>query len=284
VKVLVTGAAGMLGRDVMLAADNAGHQVVGFGHNELDVADAAVASAKIEGERPDVVINCAAWTDVDGAEEQEEEATRINGAGAGHVAAAAASVGASVVYVGSDYVFDGSKGAPYVETDQAAPLSAYGRGKLAGEEATRAANKRHFVVRSAGLFGVGGPNFVETMLRLAAGAGEVLVVRDQVGSPTYTWHLAYGIVRLIEGVEYGIHHMAAAGACSWYEFAHEIFEQSNVECKVMSATTEMLGRPAPRPAYSALSSQREHAIELPPWQDGLVAYLSQRRAESEAAA
>jgi dTDP-4-dehydrorhamnose reductase len=283
-KLLVTGAAGMLGRDVMLAAGNAGHQVVGYGHAELDIGDADAASAKIEGERPDVVINCAAWTDVDGAEEAEEEATRINGAGAGNVAAAAAKVGASVVYVGSDYVFDGSKGAPYVETDQSAPLSAYGRSKLAGEEATRAANKRHFVVRSAWLFGTGGPNFVETMLRLAADHGEVLVVRDQVGSPTYTWHLAYGIVRLIEGVEFGIHHMAAAGSCSWYEFAREIFEQANVECKVMSATTEMLGRPAPRPAYSALTSQREHAIELPSWQDGLAAYLSQRRTETEAAA
>jgi dTDP-4-dehydrorhamnose reductase len=140
------------------------------------------------------------------------------------------------------------------------------------------------VVRSAWLFGTGGGNFVETMLRLAADHGEVLVVRDQVGSPTYTWHLAYGIVRLIEGVEFGIHHMAAAGACSWYEFAREIFEQAKVECKVMSATTDMLGRPAPRPAYSALASQREHAIELPPWQDGLAAYLSQRRAETEAAA
>jgi dTDP-4-dehydrorhamnose reductase len=284
VKLLVTGAAGMLGRDVMLAAGNAGHQVVGYGHAELDVADEAGVNAKIEGERPDVVINCAAWTDVDGAEEAEEEATRINGAGAGNVAAAAATVGASVVYVGSDYVFDGSKGAPYVETDQAAPLSAYGRSKLAGEEATRAANKRHFVVRSAWLFGTGGPNFVETMLRLAADHGEVLVVRDQVGSPTYTWHLAYGIVRLIEGVEFGIHHMAAAGSCSWYEFAREIFEQANVECKVMSATTEMLGRPAPRPPYSALVSQREHAIELPPWQDGLAAYLSQRQVEAEAQA
>jgi dTDP-4-dehydrorhamnose reductase len=284
VKLLVAGAAGMLGRDVMLAAGNAGHQVVGFGHAELDITDAEAVSAKIEGERPDVVINCAAWTDVDGAEGAEEEATRVNGAGSANVAAAAATVGASVVYVGSDYVFDGSKGAPYVETDQTAPLSAYGRSKLAGEEATRAANKRHFIVRSAWLFGTGGANFVETMLRLAADHGEVLVVRDQVGSPTYTWHLAYGIVRLIEGVEFGIHHMAAAGACSWYEFAREIFEQANVECKVMSATTEMLGRPAPRPAYSALESQREHAIELPSWQDGLAAYLSQRRAETEAAA
>jgi dTDP-4-dehydrorhamnose reductase len=283
-KVLVTGAAGMLGRDVMLAAGNAGHQVVGFGHAELDIADPASVSAKVEAERPDVVINCAAWTDVDGAEEHEEEATRINGEGAGNAAAAAASVGASVVYLSSDYVFDGSKGAPYVETDQTAPLSAYGRSKLAGEEATRAASKRHFIVRSAWLFGIGGRNFVETMLRLAADHGEVLVVRDQVGSPTYTWHLAYGIVRLIEGVEFGIHHMAAAGSCSWYEFARETFDQAKVECKVMSATTEMLGRPAPRPAFSALTSQREHAIELPSWQDGLAAYLSQRRAESEAVA
>ena len=282
-KLLVTGAAGMLGRDVMLAAGNAGHQVVGFGHAELEIADPAAVSAKVEAERPDVVINCAAWTDVDGAEEAEGEATRINGGGAGNVAAAAAAVGASVVYLSSDYVFDGSKGAPYVETDQTAPLSAYGRSKLAGEEATRAANKRHFIIRSAWLFGIGGSNFVETMLRLAADHGEVLVVRDQVGSPTYTWHLAYGIVRLIEGVEFGIHHMAAAGSCSWYEFAREIFEQAGVECKVMSATTEMLGRPAPRPAFSALTSQREHAIELPSWQDGLAAYLSQRRAESEAA-
>jgi dTDP-4-dehydrorhamnose reductase len=283
-KILITGAAGMLGRDVMLAAANAGHQVIGFGHSELDVTDADAVSAKIEAERPGAVIHCAAWTDVDGAEEAEEEATAINGAGAGNVAAAAAAVGASVVYVSSDYVFDGSKGAPYVETDQTAPLSAYGRSKLAGEEATRAANKRHFVVRSAWLFGVGGPNFVETMLRLAADHGEVLVVRDQVGSPTYTWHLAYGIVRLIEGVEFGIHHMAAGGDCSWYEFAREIFDQAKVECKVMSATTEMLGRPAPRPAFSALTSQREHAIELPSWQDGLAAYLAQRRAETEAAA
>ncbi len=193
---------------------------------------------------------------------------------------AAAEVGAGVVYVSTDYVFDGAKGAPYVESDQPAPLSAYGRTKLAGEEATAAANKRHFIVRSAGLFGIAGPNFVETMLRLAGTQNEVLVVRDQVGSPTYTWHLAYGLVRLIEGIEYGIHHMAAAGKCSWYEFAREIFEQAKVECKVLSGTTEMLGRPAPRPPFSALTSQREHAIRLPSWHDGLAGYLAQREAEA----
>ena len=282
-KVLVTGAGGMLGRDVMLAAGNAGHDVVGFGHAELDIADAATVGKKFDLERPDVVINCAAWTDVDGAEEAEEEAFAVNGTGAGNVAAAAAAVNASVVYISSDYVFDGAKGAPYVETDQPAPLSAYGRTKLAGEEATAAANKRHFIVRSSWLFGIGGGNFVETMLHLAADHGEVLVVRDQVGSPTYTWHLAYGIVRLIEGIEFGIHHMAAAGQCSWYEFAREIFEQAKIECNVLSGTTEMMGRPAPRPAFSALASQRRHAIELPTWQDGLAGYLAQRQTEREAA-
>jgi dTDP-4-dehydrorhamnose reductase len=282
-KLLVTGAAGMLGRDVMLAAGNAGHDVIGFGHTELDVSDAATVESKLEAERPDVVINCAAWTDVDGAEEAEETAMAVNGTGAGKVAAAAAAVGASVVYVSSDYVFDGAKRSPYVETDQPAPLSAYGRTKLAGEEATAAANPRHFVVRSSWLFGIGGNNFVETMLRLAEHQNEVLVVHDQVGSPTYTWHLAYGIVRLIEGLEHGIHHMAAAGRCSWYEFAREIFEQAGVECRVLAATTDMLGRPAPRPAHSALESQREHAIELPSWQDGLAGYISQRNSEKEAA-
>jgi dTDP-4-dehydrorhamnose reductase len=281
VKLLVAGAAGMLGRDVMLAAGNAGHDVVGFGRAELDVTDPAGLEKKLDLERPDVVINCAAWTDVDGAEEDEQGAFAVNGTGAGNIAAAAAKVGASIVYVSSDYVFDGAKGAPYVESDQVAPLSAYGRTKLAGEEATVAANKRHFVVRSSWLFGIGGGNFVETMLRLASSQNEVLVVRDQVGSPTYTWHLAYGIVRLIEGIEFGIHHMAAAGQCSWYEFAREIFEQAKVDCKVLSGTTEMLGRPAPRPPFSALTSQREHAIRLPSWQDGLASYLAQRQAERE---
>jgi dTDP-4-dehydrorhamnose reductase len=282
-KLLVAGAAGMLGRDVMLAAGNAGHDVVGFGRAELDVTGPAALAKKFDLERPDVVINCAAWTDVDGAEAAEETAFAVNGTGAGNAAAAAAAVGASVVYVSSDYIFDGVKRAPYVESDQPAPLSAYGRTKLAGEEATVAANKRHFVVRSAWLFGIGGPNFVETMLRLAGSGNEVLVVRDQVGSPTYTWHLAYGIVRLIEGIEFGIHHMAAAGQCSWYDFAREIFEQAKVECKVLSITTEEFGRPAPRPPFSALTSQREHAIRLPSWQDGLAGYLAQRQAEREAA-
>jgi dTDP-4-dehydrorhamnose reductase len=279
-KVVIAGAAGMLGSDMLLSAGNAGHDVVGFGRAEMDVADADSVRRRLELERPDIVINCAAWTDVDGAETAESAAFAVNGTGAGNVAAGAREVGAAVVFVSTDYVFDGEKGEPYVESDQPAPLSAYGRTKLAGEEATAAANKRHFIVRSAGLFGISGGNFVDTMLRLAESTNEVLVVRDQVGSPTYTWHLAYGLTRLIEGIEYGIHHMAAAGRCSWYEFAREIFEQAKVDCKVLSGTTEMLGRPAPRPAFSALQSQREHAIRLPSWHDGLAGYLAQREGET----
>jgi len=279
VKLLVTGAAGMLGHDVMLAAGNAGHDVIGYGRAELDITDPAALARKLDLERPDVVINCAAWTDVDGAEAAEEAAFAINGKGAGNVAGAAGEVEARIVHVSTDYVFDGAKGAPYVESDQPAPLSAYARTKLAGEEAVAAANKRHFIVRSAGLFGIAGRNFADTMLRLSEAQNEVTVVRDQVGSPTYTWHLAYGIVRLIEGLEYGIHHMAAAGQCSWYEFAREIFEQARVECRVLSITSEEFGAAAPRPAFSALVSQREHAIRLPGWQDGLAGYLAQRKAQ-----
>jgi dTDP-4-dehydrorhamnose reductase len=280
-KVLIAGAAGMLGRDMVLATGNAGHDVVGYGRTEMDVTDADAVRRRMSLERPDMVVNCAAWTDVDGAESAEEAAFAVNGAGAGNVAAAAREVGAAVVYVSTDYVFDGEKGEPYIESDQPAPRSAYGRTKLAGEEATAAANPRHFVVRSSGLFGVGGKNFVATMLRLGETMNEVLVVRDQVTSPTYTWHLAYGLTRLIEGIEYGIHHMAAAGRCSWYEFAGEIFEQAKVDTKVLSATSEMLNQAATRPAFSAMQSQREHAIRLPSWHDGLAGYLAQREAETD---
>ena len=279
-KVLVAGGEGMLGRDTVLAATNVGHEVVGFGRNWMDVADADSVRRRMDLEQPDMVINCAAWTDVDGAETAEDAALLVNGTGAGNVAAGAREVDAAILYVSTDYVFDGEKGEPYVESDQPAPLSAYGRTKLAGEEATAAANPRHFIVRSSGLFGTAGKNFVATMLRLGEGMSEVTVVRDQVTSPTYTWHLAYGLTRLIEGIEYGIHHMAAGGKCSWYEFASEIFEQGKVDCKVLSITSEMFGQAARRPPYSVMQSQREHAIRLPSWHDGLAGYLAQRQAET----
>ena len=266
----------MLGRDVALAARAVNHEPVALSHEELDILDPeAVQRAMIE-HSPGAVLNCAAWTDVDAAESHLEEATAANGVGAGIVAAAAASQNVPVIYPSSDYVFDGTRDDGYVESDPTGPLSAYGKSKLAGEEETAAANPRHFIVRASWLFGVNGRNFVDTMLGIADHQDEVVVVRDQVGCPTYTGHLAHGLVRLLDGDDYGIHHMAGGGRCSWYEFAVEIFSQAGVECRVLSATSDMLDRPAPRPAFSVLVSEREHPILLPDWQEGLRDYLTER--------
>jgi dTDP-4-dehydrorhamnose reductase len=268
----------MLGRDVVRACELRGHQVAGVIRSELDITDGAAVDDAIAGSRPDVVVNCAAWTDVDGAEEREAEASRVNSEAAGVVASAAASVGAKVLYPSTDYVFDGDKGSPYVESDRTVPLSAYGRSKLAGETSVEVANPRNFIVRSSWLYGLGGRNFVETMLALGADQPEVLVVSDQVGCPTYTVHLASAFAALIEGEAYGIHHAAGGGSCSWYEFAQEIFDQSGMECRVMAASTDMLARAAPRPAYSVLGSERGDAPALPSWREGLAAYLAERQA------
>ena len=284
-KILVTGAGGMLGRDVVRACERRGAEVVALTHADLDITDGPALDAEIAATRPDAVVNCAAWTDVDGAEDSEAEATRVNNEGAGLVAVAAAEVGAKILHPSSDYVFDGEKGEPYFESDHTGPLSAYGRSKLAGETSVAVVNSKHLVVRSSWLFGVAGGNFVETMLHLAGQQPEVLVVSDQIGCPTYTPHLAAAIAQLIEGEAYGIHHVAASGACSWYEFAQEIFDQSGVECRVMAATTEMLARKAPRPRYSALESERPDAITLPSWKEGLREYLAERESgRSEVAA
>jgi dTDP-4-dehydrorhamnose reductase len=275
-KVVVAGAGGMLGRDFVASAANAGHDVVGLERARMDVADADAVRRRLDRERPDMVVNCAAWTDVDGAETAEDQAFAVNGTGAGNVAAAAREVGAAVLYVSTDYVFDGEKGTPYVESDQPAPLSAYARTKLAGEEATAAANKRHFIVRSSGLFGIGGKNFVDTMLRLAADRDAVAVVTDQVGCPTFTGHLARGLVTLAENGARGVMHVAGGGRCSWNELAREVFAQAGMTCEVRPAKTEDMGRPAPRPAFSVLGTERADAIRLPPWRDGVAAYLGSR--------
>jgi len=276
VKILVTGAEGMLGRDVVRAARLVNHDVVALGHGEVDVTDADAVRRRLHEAAPDAVINCAAYTDVDGAEDDLRGAMKVNADGARNAAAAAAELDAAVVYPSTDYVFDGAKLGPYVESDEPRPQSVYGQSKLAGEHETAEANPSHFVVRTSWLFGVGGRNFVETMLRLAVDHGEVLVVRDQVGCATYTGHLADAIVRLLGTQAYGAHHIAAAGECSWYEFAVEIFEQVGVECRVMSLTAEELQRPAPRPAYSVLATERREAIHLPEWQLGLTSYLQER--------
>lgn len=266
----------MLGQDVASAADAVHHEVKGFTREELDITDERAVRRAFEAELPAVVINCAAYTDVDGAESDRERAFEINGDGAGFVAAAAAAVGAKVIQISTDYVFDGLKGEPYVESDETNPQSVYGASKLAGEQAVIAANPRHLIVRTSWLFGLGGKNFVETMLGLAKKQSELLVVHDQVGCPTYTRHLAEAIVELIDFERLGVMHITSTGECSWFEFAREIFRQSQLDITVLSGTTEMLARPAPRPPFSALASEREDAPELPRWDHGLHGYLIAR--------
>jgi dTDP-4-dehydrorhamnose reductase len=273
---MVTGAGGMLGHDVTRVAEQAGHDVTALTREELDITEAPAVEETVLSEQPEAIVNCAAWTDVDGAESNLEDATAVNGAGAANMAAAADRIGSKVVFPSTDYVFDGTQEQPYFESDEVNPLSAYGKSKLAGEVETAARNPRHFIVRASWLFGVNGKNFVDTMLDLGRNLDEVVVVKDQIGCPTYTGHLAEGIVRLVEWGDYGVYHMAGAGECSWYEFAIEIFRQSGIECRVLSTTTDMLGRPAPRPAYSVLATEREMTIHLPDWREGLAAFLAER--------
>jgi dTDP-4-dehydrorhamnose reductase len=279
-RLLVTGAAGMLGSDVAAAAAARGHDVVALARADLDITDAGAVRDAIAAARPDAVINCAAWTDVDGAETHEAQATTVNGDGAGHVAAAAADAGARLVHVSSDYVFDGRAHDPYAEGSATGPQGAYGRSKLAGEEAVATAGGDYAIVRSAWLFGRHGRNFVATMLRLGAERDAVDVVDDQVGCPTWTGHLAPALVTIAERRLTGVMHAAGGGACSWFELAQATFERVGLDCEVRPQSTGALGRPAPRPGYSALRSTRPEVPVLPSWWEGLDGYLHEIRAEA----
>jgi dTDP-4-dehydrorhamnose reductase len=276
-RLMITGAAGMLGQDVAAATEQAGHTAIAFSRAQLDITDVDAVAAAATGARPDAVINCAAYTNVDGAETEEELAAAINGAGAGVVARAAADADAWTIHVSSDYVFDGCKREAYLESDPVGPLSAYGRSKLAGELAVAAAApESHTIVRSSWLFGAGGPCFPATILRLAGERDELSVVDDQVGCPTFTGHLADALVRLATSDRVpGVLHVAADGECSWYEFAREIVERAGHDCRVVPGKTADLGRPAPRPAFSVLRSERgTSAPVLPHWRAGLAEFIS----------
>jgi dTDP-4-dehydrorhamnose reductase len=249
--VLITGAGGQLGvalREELPEAD-------ARTRDELDVAEPIAL-----GYTPALVLHAAAWTDVDRAEEDEAGALRVNVEGTRNVAA----LGAPVVYYSSDYVFDGAKREPYVESDQPAPLGIYGRSKLLGEREV----EEGWIVRSSWLFGWTGHNFVRTMLRLGAERDEVRVVADQRGCPTYVGHLAAATQELL-ALPGGVWHVTPAGEATWAEFAEAIFEEAALDCLVVPISTEELGRPAPRPAYSVLRSEREGAPTLPHWREGL---------------
>jgi dTDP-4-dehydrorhamnose reductase len=256
--VVITGAGGQLGHALQEAfADQA---VLALRREDWDVTLPAPPL-----EVPDLVLHAAAWTDVDGAEADPQSAAAVNVGGTANVAA----LGAPLVYYSSDYVFDGRKGAPYVESDGPNPLSAYGRTKLHGEAA---AGEKAWVVRSSWLFGPTGHNFLRTMLRLGAEREELAVVDDQLGSPTYVGHLAEATRAVVE-LPPGVYHVAADGECSWAEFAEAIFEDAGLECRVRRITTDELGRPAPRPAYSVLRSEKPDTPRLPNWREGLRACL-----------
>jgi dTDP-4-dehydrorhamnose reductase len=273
-RLVITGAAGMLGRDVVNVATLAGHDLTALARAELDITDAKAVRDAVVAACPDAVINCAAWTDVDGAESSREAALAVNGVGAGNVAAAAAAAGALIVHVSSDYVFDGSKGTPYVESDSTHPLSQYGSTKLEGELAVaQAAPGSHCIVRSSWLFGVAGKSFPGTILKLAVERDELTVVDDQVGCPTFTGHLAQALVELAaDGSTTGVLHVAGGGRCSWHELAQEIVSRAGAHCEVKPGRTADLGRPAPRPAFSVLRTERG-APQLPDWQEGLSAFM-----------
>jgi dTDP-4-dehydrorhamnose reductase len=218
--------------------------------------------------RPELVLHAAAWTRVDDAEQHRAEAFEINEGGTRNVVL----LGVPVVYFSTDYVFDGRKGEPYVESDEPAPLSVYGESKLAGERQVR----EGWIVRSSWLFGATGHNFVRTMLRLGAERDEVAVVDDQRGSPTYVGHLARATRALLE-LPYGTWHVAADGECTWADFAEEIFSEASFACEVRRISAAEYGAPAPRPPYSVLRSERDGAPRLPHWREGLCVCLERIR-------
>jgi dTDP-4-dehydrorhamnose reductase len=280
-RILITGAAGMLGRDAARAAAEAGHEPLALARSDLDIRDREAVSARVAAERPDVVLNCAAWTDVDGAEAAEPDALAVNAAGAGNLAAAAAAAGAWTIHISTDYVFDGSRGGsrrPYVESDAVAPINAYGRTKLAGErEVAGAAPRAHTIVRSSWLFGAGGRCFPQRIMRLAREREQLRVVADQIGCPTFTGHLARTLVALAERRRppAGIVHVAGAGQCSWFQFAQEIVARVGIACEVEPCATAELPPYAPRPAWSVLGSERAAELpRLPDWHAGLGDYLA----------
>ena len=260
-RTLITGAGGQLGH--ALAGAFTGDDVVALGRDGWDVRFDAPALPWA----PDLVLHAAAWTNVDGAEDDPQGAAAVNVGGTAH----AAALGAPLVTYSTDYVFDGTKGEPYVESDAPAPASAYGRTKLHAEAA---AGERAWIVRTSWLFGETGHNFVRTMLRLGAGRDEVSVVDDQRGCPTYVGHLADATRALVEsGAPFGIWHVAAAGDCTWADFAEAIFEEAGLDCLVRRVTTAEFGAKAPRPALSILRSEKDAPV-LPHWRDGLRACLA----------
>jgi dTDP-4-dehydrorhamnose reductase len=267
---LVTGAAGMLGQDLVAALAQQSEEVTGLTRRDLDVTDASAVLAATRAHQPDFVVNCAAWAAVDDAEAHEHQALRVNGDGAGYVAAACVDVGARLVHISTDYVFRGDGTQPYAEDDTPEPRTAYGRTKLAGEEAVRRElGETAYVVRTAWLYGAYGPNFVRTMIRLERERAAIDVVNDQHGQPTWTAVVAGQIIELVRaGAPAGVYHATSSGETTWFGLAREVFRLLGAdESRVRPVTTEQYPRPAPRPAYSVLGHDAWAAAGIKPADD-----------------
>ena len=269
-RVLVTGSGGMLGGAVLAEARARGHEAAGADLPELDLSSDGAVRDVIQAHAPDAVIHCAAWTDVDAAETDEPRAFRINADGTARIVAAAPYV----LAMSSDYVFpgDAGRGRPYVESDTPDPATAYGRSKVAAERAVLASGT-NAILRAQWLYGAGGKNFVDTILGLAAERDEVRVVADQVGSPTWTGHVAPALLELAERRASGIFHAAGGGEATWHDLACEAVAQAGLPARVVPVTSEEFGRVAPRPAYAVLGSERDDAVAMPRWREGVTAHL-----------
>ena len=275
-RVLIFGASGMLGQDLLPAF--AEHHVTGLGSRDVDLRDASRVSEAVRRACPDWIILSAAYTDVDGCEQDPEKAFAVNRDGAVNVANAALEAGSRLLFVSTDYVFDGLRRTPYEIEDSRNPINVYGRAKAEAEVRLSEILPGCCIVRTSWLFGKGGKCFPDTMLLLAKTKSEIRVVHDQRGCPTYTADLARAIAELTGKNAHGIVHATNRGNCSWYEFAHETLAAKSPNVVVLPTTTAEFPRPAKRPAYSVLSeaSLRSVGIELPPWQDALQRYLSVR--------
>lgn len=272
-RILVTGAGGQLGRAVVRAAAAHGCHALGLPRADLDVTDVGAVDGVLQALRPHAVVHCAAMTDVDGAEADPDRALAINGEGTRAVATAAASAGAHLVYVSTDYVFPGTAPGGYAEDDEVGPINAYGASKLAGERAARELVPDACIARTAWLFGADGANFVRTIAALATSRPAIDVVADQQGSPTWTVHLADALVLCATQRMGGIVHLAGSPPATWHALAEQVVATLGVECEVRPVASAAFPRPAPRPAHSVLRSTRTDAPLVGDWREGLAATL-----------
>jgi dTDP-4-dehydrorhamnose reductase len=282
-RILVTGAKGQLGQELQRVLH--AEEVIATDQPEYALTDSMLGE-KIAAQRPDLVIHAAAYTDVDGCERNPDMAVQVNAIGTRYVAEGAAKAGAKLLYLSTDYVFDGRKTMPYTERDPVNPLNVYGRSKLAGEEEALKGCRRTLVLRTSWLYGAHGKNFVKTILSLAVTQPEIRVVDDQRGSPTYARHLAQVIAGLIRSDVTGVIHAGGEGECSRYEFAKAILQEAGLECRVVPISTAESGRLALRPPYSALSTAllHQHGLSLPPWREGVRQFLMDRATRMEPSA